>query len=100
MVLGVKLTIKVLIVSEISDLLAACLRVFSLREKGRNTPCKRFGGAEVCRRPRNRSLPPIAHGFWGCLSLPDLRGAGYDMISAASAGKDMATHRTKENPGS
>ena len=69
-VLEGKLTIKCLIVSEISDLLAACLRVFSLREKGRNLPCKRFGGTEVRRRPRNRSLPPIAHGFRGFLSLP------------------------------
>ena len=72
---------------------------FFLREKGPNTPCRRFGGTEVPWSLRNRSLPRIAQGFRGRLSLPDLRGAGYGMISAASAGKDMARHRTKENPG-
>ena len=70
-----------------------------LGRKGRNSLCKRFGGTEVRWRLRNRSLPRIAQGIRGCLSLPDLRGAGYGMISAASAGKDMAKHSTSENPG-
>ena len=36
--------------------------------KGRNSPCRRFGGTEVRWRLRNSSLPRIAQGIGGCLS--------------------------------
>ena len=39
-----------------------------LGRKGRNSPCKRFGGIEVRWRLRNRSLPRIAQGIGGYLS--------------------------------